>query len=238
MTSKYPSVAWRDPIIPHASLAILLKAGTIDSDHMRRCVLRHPRIAPPTEVPPWRALWSWTDLPRTQYVEVVKRLRLQLAERTIVHPGELLHVIGEVLELRAFDDDLLDGEDARTYFGVYLDEVVDKGTLEPRVDLFSQLAGSHAGLTYKQEESPEFADLRNLVGEAVQKVQDARMQDRAPDLMEELREDRRNARKLGNHGQLKGSLQDIPILHHTDAKEFAQLFLDNSSRRRPSWTRS
>ena len=231
LLATYPMVPWKDPIIPHEHVATLLKAGTIATEEVSQRVQSHPEIAAPQSVAPWRALWDWTSLTRAQYVQFRERLAEQLASRSILHPGELLHAIGEVLRLRKFGDDLIDGADPNMYFRQYVDEVVADRQLQPLTELFGLGSGSHAGLVYPENDTPEFQALRNLVRDGVGKVREAELADMLPAFLADLRSDQRAALRLNNYGEKEGNLQGVPFLHFCDPKEFAELFVDGSAPR-------
>ncbi|MBZ9673909.1 P-loop NTPase fold protein [Mesorhizobium sp. ES1-3] len=231
LLASYPMVSWKDPIIPHEHMATLLKAGTIAIEELINRVQSHPAVAPPQSLAPWRALWDWTSLTRAQYVQFRDLLAGQLANRSILHPGELLHAIGEVLRLRKFGDDLINGADPDAYFRQYVDEVVADRRLQPLTELFGFSSGSHAGLVYPENDTPEFQALRDLVRGGVGRVRDAKLADILPAFLADLRVDQRAALRLNNYGEKEGNLQGVPFLQLCNPKEFAELLVDGSAPR-------
>ncbi|PZO78069.1 MAG: hypothetical protein DI629_12880 [Mesorhizobium amorphae] len=231
LLATYPMVAWSDPIIPHEHVATLLKAGTIETEEVIKRVQAHPAVAPMQKVAPWRALWNWTALTRTQYVHYRNILVGQLSDRSIIHPGELLHVIGEVLSFRKFGDDLIQGADPTEYFSDYINDLVENRQLLSIPAIFGFGSGSHAALVYQENDTPEFQKIKNLVRDGVSKVREVQLAEMLPAFLAELRLDQNVALRLNNYGEQEGNLQGVPFLQLCDPKEFAELLIDGSAPR-------
>lgn len=227
LLKTYPMVSWKDPVVPHRHLATLLKTGTIAKEALKRRVEKHPTIAPQQDIAPWRALWSWSALTSTEYTHYRNLLAEQLRDRQVLHPGELLHAIGEVLVFSDFGDDLLDGADPELFFKEYIDDVVTDRTLQPLTELFDASSGSHFGLVYMNHDTPVFKTIKGLVRDGVRRIRDVNLSATLPQFLEQLRSDQSTALRLNNYGEKKGNLQGVPFLHHSNPEEFASLLVED-----------
>ncbi|MCB4458536.1 P-loop NTPase fold protein [Leisingera sp. McT4-56] len=231
LKSTYPMVRWEDPVVHPEHIAVLMKSGTVSTAEVVKHVRSHPLIAPRNHIPAWRRLWNWSALTRSDYTAARAELINQLSNHTICHPGELLHVIGVVIRLREFGDDLLDGAELIDFFKAYLQQVVDARTLIPDMTTFGLSSGSYHGLMYLAKDELEFCTIRDNVREAVEQARDVEMRDLAPRLMAEISADQMNALKICNYGGKGEGFQNVPFLHHIDPGEFASLLVDEGAPR-------
>jgi hypothetical protein len=131
LTNKYPSVCWRNPIITPGILGCLITGGVLPLQEINDGLAVHPLIVGAKKVPAWLALWNWMQLNATDYAALRAALLDQLASRSIMHPGEILHVVGAIIWLDEFGDQLV--PDIETYFLAYIDELLKSGTLVPAI---------------------------------------------------------------------------------------------------------
>jgi hypothetical protein len=79
----------------------------------------------------------------------------RLTDRSIAHPGEILHVVGTLISLGESGDKVV--ADIETFFLTYIDELRDGGTLKPEMDVFDIF--HHTGWAshgYQNYEHPTF----------------------------------------------------------------------------------
>ena len=74
LVETYSDVDWQDAVVAPAALAKLFKTGIVDVDVVNEHLARHPLVVGYTQIPAWRRLWRWDDLPRSQYLEAREKL--------------------------------------------------------------------------------------------------------------------------------------------------------------------
>lgn len=107
LSTRYPDVQWTDPIVSPKHLADLFFTGNIDVSEINQGLARHPEVVGYAQTPAWRLLWSWSQLPKSEYAKARAELVRELAERKVTHPGAILHSAGVVITLREYGDPLL-----------------------------------------------------------------------------------------------------------------------------------
>ena len=226
LETTYPEVRWDDPIVPPQALAELFEAGIIDVSAINAHLQQHPLVVGYAETPAWRQLWSWTDLPRSQYLEARSTLVHQLNNRELTHPGIILHAAGTVLGAASFGDHMLgEAEDVVAFFKRYADEVAAAGRLEPDRSVFGTMGGSYAGLGFGSRDSSEFREISKAVHEATNASFAKQMQDVASTFMDRLNKDGSAYSALHEYGVDEGKYRDAPFLHHIDPKRFAEVVI-------------
>ncbi len=225
LRQRYEHVAFEDPIVRPDHLADLFTSGTVDIAAVNEHIVQHPAVVGHAEVPAWRFMWSWYDHPQTDYQVARARFTEDLALRRITHPGQILHAAGTSMRLLKYGDDLLGGKPVLDYFSEYLDDLEVAEALEAAPDLFGFSAGSYAGLTYNEADTPEFAPIRQLVAAASQRALERDMKTSAPELLNRLRSDPEDGQMLHKWGIGDGNYGGVAILHNIAVADFADLVL-------------
>jgi hypothetical protein len=225
---RYELVSWSDPVVPPESLAELFASGSFSIAAVNEHLSRHPSVVGYAEAPAWRLMWNWHDLPETNYRRARDTVERQLKAREIVHPGQILHIAGTCLRLRAYGDDLLGGQAVEAYFCDYLADLETSGALEAAPELFGLMGGSYAGLGYNEHDTPDFKKVHALVKAASARALDRRMRSEAPDLLARLRSDPSNVSMLHEWGLRERKYGGIAILNHVVVTDFADLAIVDS----------
>lgn len=228
--SRYTDVKWIDPIISPANLSELYRSGLIDVDNINNALSQHPAIVGNTETPPWRLLWSWTDLPRTDYLKARNKLAVQLSKHEITHPGIILHAAGSILLLEKFEDKLL-GEniDVVKFFENYLNTLLKNGLLIPDRKTFGYLSGAYASLTYASNDTEEFRKIHKLVKSATDIACAKEMESISASFIKRLASDSDSYIALYEYGFDNGNYADVAFLHNLDIAEFSRILIIDSS---------
>jgi hypothetical protein len=225
LVSRYPSVNWDDPIVPPATLADLFESGIVDTKTINDHLSIHPLIVGYLSTTAWRLLWEWASIPRKRYDEAVTRLLAELAEKTLTHPGIILHVAGEIISI-AQAGQFLVGNDIVDYFRAYIDELLTGGTLEAARDVFGIHAGAYASLGYRSEDTSEFKEIREMLKRATDMAFSKSMQSQAGKLLDQLKTDPATFSKLFERGD--GNFGDAAILHFIKVEDFADIAFSDS----------
>ncbi|MBB4097456.1 P-loop NTPase fold protein [Sphingomonas kyeonggiensis] len=225
--SRYPLVSWGDPVVPPELLAELFASGTVDLVSVDAHLNQHPLVVGREQVPAWRAMWSWYDMGETEYRKVRDLYAKQLADRELIHPGQLLHAVGSSLRLLGYGDDLLGGVAPKDFFTAYLDDVEKADTLIAATNLFGFGSDGYAGLIYNESDSAAFQEIRGLVAAAVGRALDRQTKREAPVLVDRLKADPEGGAMLYEWGPEEGNYGGIAILHHVAIGEIADLLLQD-----------
>ncbi|WP_342643920.1 P-loop NTPase fold protein [Rhodoligotrophos ferricapiens] len=230
LEARYPEVQWDDPIVPPAALAALFETGIVAADAINAHLSQHPLVVGYAQAPAWRQLWSWTDLPRSQYLEAREELVRQLATRELTHPGVILHAAGIVIGAMAFGDHMLGRDkDVVAYFGRYVQDLQKSGKLEPDRGLFTPMGGSYGGLGYGSKDTSEFRAIYKTVRAATNLSFADRMKEIAGTFIERINKDREAYSSLHKYGVEEGNYADSPFLHYVDPDAFARVIIRDSS---------
>lgn len=233
LTERYPLVNWQDPVVPPTFLAELFASGTVRATELNAHLLRHPLVVGLAATPAWRAMWGVSDLKAADYAKVRAELVKQLNERSIVHPGELLHVVGSTLRLRQYGDDLLGGTEPATYFQAYIDDLGRADKLIAYPGLLDYGAESFDGLGYPARETTEFRSILDSLRTAESTALARKMTREAPALLERLRQNPEEYAALYEVGPGAHNYGSLPILHNIAVGDFADLLLVDHTLNRP-----
>ncbi|MBF0675514.1 P-loop NTPase fold protein [Pseudomonas sp.] len=227
---KYTDVKWVDPIIAPAQLANLYKAGLIDAESINNALSEHPAVVGHAVIPPWRLLWSWADLPRTDYLKARRKLLVQLCNYEINHPGMILHVAGTILLLKRFGDALLGDEvDVIEFFDGYLKELLKIGSLTPDLTTFGFLSTAYAGLGYASHDTEDFKEIYTLVKEATELMCANKMKEISAHYIQRLASNSDAYSSLYEYGMQEDNYAEVAFLHYLDATDFARLLIVDSA---------
>jgi hypothetical protein len=225
LRESYVHVSWNDPIIHPRHMAELFASGSVDVEAIEKHLLAHPAIVGPEKLPAWRRLWGWFDLGHAEYQSARDELANELQGRKLTHPGEILHAAGITIRLRRFGDDLLGAQAPLAYFRNYLRDVEAQGTLQPAIGLFGPMGKSFGGLVYNDHDNPTFAKVEEMIEKANLRAQDRQMSQEAGILVSRLRSAPRDSAPLIEWDRDAGHFGALPILHHVQISDFADLLL-------------
>ncbi len=229
LEATYAEVAWEDPIVPPAALATLFATGIVDVVTINAHLAQHPLVVGYAESPAWRQMWSWTDLPRAQYLKAREELVGQLDKRELTHPGVILHAAGIVIGAASFGDHMLGrGQDVVGYFLRYAEDLHAAGRLEPDRSIFGPMGGSYGSLGYGSKDSPEFRDIYRAVREVTNLSFTDRMKQIAQTFMDRINEEPEAYTSLHKYGVDEGNYGDAPFLHYIDPNIFARVVIRDS----------
>lgn len=229
LKSRYPEVKWTDPIVSPEYLSELFFTGKIDADKINESLARHPEVAGHADIPAWRLLWDWTRLPKSEYGKAKTAFLNQLNERSLVHPGLILHAAGIIISLHQFGDQVL-GEDCRVeqYFSDYVSCLLKLNTLQADTGAFGLGQTGAFGLGYSSSDTPEFQAIFNMMKKASDEVLRRKMQAVAEGYVERLAASPDNYSSLYEYGVQDGNYAATPFLQFIDVKEFAKLLIIDS----------
>ncbi|MER2906825.1 P-loop NTPase fold protein [Morganella morganii] len=229
LKSRYPEVKWTDPIVSPEHLSELFFTGKIDADKINESLARHPEVAGHVDIPAWRLLWDWTRLSKSEYGKAKTALLSQLNERSMVHPGLILHTAGIIISLRQFGDPVLEEDcSAEQYFSDYVSCLLNLNTLQAGTSAFGVGGTGAFGLGYSSSDTPEFQAIFNMMKMASDEVCRRQMQAVAGGYVERLAASTDNYSSLYEYGVQDGNYAATPFLQFIDVKEFAKLLIIES----------
>lgn len=170
-------------------------------------------------------MWNWYDHSQSDYLAARARFADDLAERRIIHPGQILHAAGSLIRLKKYGEDLLGGRTVLNYFSEYLLDLEKAQTLTPAPGLFGPAAGSYGALGYNEADTPEFARILKLVMSAAQKALARTMRLEASTLLKRLQDDPEDGQMLHEWGLPNGNYGGVAILQNIAVADFADLAL-------------
>jgi hypothetical protein len=214
LRAKYRLVSWRDPVVSPEMLAELFGSGTIEIDKLNQYLLSHPRVVGLAKVPAWRAMWSWYDMGLSEYQPVRDALADELANRMLIHPGEILHAAGTSIRLQGYHDNILGGVTPKLFFKAYLADLEKADRLLAAPQIFESGPGGYSGLIYNEHDNRAFIEIHELVRAATMSALSRRTQREAQDLLERLKDDPDNSSTLREWGFEEKKYAGIPILHN------------------------
>jgi hypothetical protein len=225
LRKTYGAVSWNDPVIHPRHLAELFASGSINVTEINDHIKGHPAIAGPGQLPAWRRLWGWFDLPQADYMTARTEFAAQLEAREFTHPGEILHAAGITIRLQRFGDDLLGGRKPLDYFTSYVSEIEQAGSLQSGTSVFGPMARSYAGLAYNDHDSPIFAGVEKMVEKAATRALDRQMASEVGTVMSRLQANPRHAGLLYEWDRDAGYYGEFALLHHVPVSSFADVVL-------------
>jgi hypothetical protein len=226
LTSKYPSISWQNPIISPGILGRLITGGVLPLQEINNGLAVHPLIVGAKEVPAWLSLWNWMQLNATDYAASRGALLDQLASHSIVHPGEILHVVGTIIRLDEFGDKLV--PDIETYFLAYIDELLNGGTLVQEQAVFDTFySDGWASHGYQENDHPTFKEVLAHLQEAVRSAHRRDMVEEAKKLLQRLHTPG-SERDLYEFDRKSGRFGGVALLQNISIADFADILVKDS----------
>lgn len=226
LISKYPNVAWESPIISPGILGQLITGGVLPLQEINEGLAVHRLIVGAAKVPAWLALWRWIDLNANEYSMVRKVVLEQLSKRSIVRPGEILHLVGTMIWIEEFGDRIVGN--VGPYFIAYINNLLRDGKLEPEMSVFdaSNFEG-WASIGYQKSEHPTFQRVQAHLKNAVESAHKQLMVESAKQLLVRLSAPGfENA--LYEFDRKRGEYGGVALLHHLSPVEFADLLVKDN----------
>lgn len=229
LKNKYTDVKWIDPIIAPTYLADIYQSGLISIEAINNALSQHPVIVGYAQAPAWRQLWSWTDLPKEQYVAAKSQILAQLSNHELTIPGIILHVAGSILTLKQFDDRVLGSRvNIVTYFKNYLEELLQEKVLSPDSKAFGHGGLGYGGLGFGAHDSEEFKSIYKLVEHATKLACAQKMKEISQTYTQRLKSDSDAYDSLHEYGFENENYAGIAFLHNVNTAEFAKLLIIDS----------
>lgn len=223
--NRYTDVAWDDPVVPVQTLVELVDEGVIDCEALETAVAEHPLIAGKTEAPPWRTLVWWRNLTQTEYAEARQRVLEMLVSGAVVHPGQILHLLGVAISLARAGDPLVEGNSVR-YFRSYIKARLDDGTLisEPGMSLTRHdLGDTWGGIMYDNAADRAFARVRRGLAAALKAALNRTTAHEAPRVLKAFQDG--NYAFLSPHDEETDGFRQSPLLHQLPIDAVADLII-------------
>ncbi|WP_397452103.1 P-loop NTPase fold protein [Pseudomonas sp. NA-150] len=229
LSNRYPEVNWADPIVSPKHLAELYSAGVINVEEINKGLGEHPAVVGHANIPAWRLLWNWNQLPKTEYIKAKKELQAQLADHKLIHPGLILHVAGIAISLREYGDQILgEGVEPEAYFNEYVATLVEQNALTSNRGPFGFDSMAALGLGYSSANSPEFKAIYEIVKQAADGVERRQMKTVACSYVARLESNPDSYSSLYEFGVQEKKYGNAPFLHHIDVADFSRLLIVDS----------
>jgi hypothetical protein len=222
--SKYPLVNWDAPLISAVILGNLITTGVLPLSEIDAGLVVHPLIVGTALVPIWLSLWNWPRATKIEYETARAAILDQLTKRSVVHPGEILHVIGCLIALSEMDDNLVPNIDA--YFRDYIDTLAKAGTLIPEIAVFEgpPIYSGWAHCGYHNHDDPTFKGLRIHLLHAVKALLQQQTIDEAKSLLASLSTPG-SERALYEVDRADGKFGTVALLHNIAVGDFADVLV-------------
>ncbi len=222
---RYADVTWDDPVVPVQTLIELVDEGVIDRVALETAVAEHPLIAGQAEAPPWRTLVWWRNLTQTEYADTRRRVLGELGSGAVVHPGQILHLLGVALSLARAGDPLVSGDPVR-YFRSYIKARLDDGTLisEPGMSLTRHdLGDTWGGIMYDNAADPAFARVRRGMAASLKAALDRKTAREAPRVLKAFQNG--NYAFLSPYDDETDGFRQSSLLHQLPVDAIADLII-------------
>lgn len=225
LMSTYSEVEFKDPIVAWSDIAAIFENGYIDVSGINGWLANHVAIAGPQELPAWRLLWNWSELPRSNYADVRSRFIDELNDRAYLDIGDVLHAAGIAVELGAYGDNLF-GEVATTsFFEAYIADLQEAGTLEVARFSADISTTGYLGLTFTAKDHPTFREIRVIADAAVAEIMRRQAQDFGETFLARVAADPKSLVDLLRHGPSSLSGAELSYLRYVEIDGFVALLL-------------
>ncbi len=223
---RYPGVLSNDSILNYQTWARILVDGAINRAEIQAELSQHPLLAAASE-PSWRVLWVGHGTEQ-EIDAAIESLEKDFLSRSYSKVGELFHVFGIRLWLARIGaippktvEDIV--EEAK----LYIDDLLAEERL-PRLDADETPIefGAWSGLYFKEQESPEFGEIRKYVEERQEVASEAFRKNDSQRVADMMTSNADLFYLRLCHTNSKGNLYArTPILHFLDPKTFAEAVL-------------
>ena len=229
--SRYKSVDLSSPLLNDTVLIETLIEGRFDTDHIRASMNASHYFLEKHEAPPWQIVGSFDKLDDADVDRALKRMEEQFAKREITESGEFLHVVS--LKMMMASRGLTKESVREVADGAknYLDDLLKEGRLPPRPAgwmWYDSFDGSYAGVGYwvADDYKAEFQEVFEHLVDARSAALEKQFPELVPALLEVVREDgQKFFEKVCHTRNGMMEYEDIPILAHIAAKDFAEAWL-------------
>jgi signal recognition particle receptor subunit beta len=229
LSNRYPGIKWTDPIVSPKHLAELYSAGIINIEEINEGIGQHPEVVGPANIPAWRYMWNWVQLPKAEYLAARADLLSELVEHKIVHPGVILHVAGISLSVSEYGDQILgEGIEPETYFKEYVSTLLERNILASNKKAYGFDGMGAFGLGYPSSNSPEFRTIYLTVKQATEDVERRHLKEVAEGYVSRLASNPDSYSSLFEYGVHDENYGGAAFLHHIDVDEFARLLIVDS----------
>lgn len=173
--------------------------------------------------PSWRRLWFSYERSMAQTDEAIEQLTDELFERLYTNRGHILHAAGLAIKHdKVGDTRLTNGSEVVSFFKRYIDDLVDKGSLEVNdMAPFPFQYDSAEGLGYTSKNSPEFKEIYQYLSDKQTEVEKIALEKRAQEIINEA--EAGNLDALFKLNVMNDDLSRRPVLLGVDVERMASL---------------
>lgn len=129
---RYSTINLESQILDDQVLADVLENGVFDKEKIVASVSRSSHFVEPGDVPAWKLVASFDELPDEVFQMALEKMETQFANREITSSGEMLHIFA--LRLMMAEEGILESdlESTRDECLSYIDDLFSSSRLPPR----------------------------------------------------------------------------------------------------------
>lgn len=223
LMNRYPMVDWRSPLVPARLLGKLALSGILSLTEINQILAQHPLIAGWSEAPLWRLFYDWMHISASAYVAARGRVVDAFVAHEVIHPGEILHLAGELLAVEKCGDALF--ANTESAITSYISDLVACDVLIPDVAVFERMsADSWGSCGYQEQDNPAFKAIRRHLRHAVKKADRRVLANEAKSLLDRLRWGF-TFESLHETGRANGGYGGVPIMQFIPVADFADVLI-------------
>ncbi|OAZ14874.1 P-loop NTPase fold protein [Thalassospira indica] len=226
---KHENFDFRNPILPYAIIADILVRGQFDYEKLNSHLLVHPSVVEKKAVPIWRRLWSFYNLDRKEYEELVQETLSSFINKDIRFPGPLLLAAGSIIEIEEMGGNVTSPyQSVVKFFENYVRKLLEDGEFQYCDETFGIGGGTgFAGLAFRRAESDSFKAIYTLVRSANSDALRQRMSEFAQSYVDELLRNEDKYEVLHECDFANKKYGNIAFLQFIDPKVFAHSIVEN-----------
>lgn len=236
---RYPQVNLLSNLLPDRVLIEMLIEGRYDAKNIQKSLNGSPYFTDSPTSPPWQIINNFQSYPDKTVNSAIENMQEQFAQRSVVAPGEMLHIFALLLTLA--DEGVIDGDikSIACKCHRYVDEIFELETA-PLFDDFWAIEGIDSNSLYGLDHSMP-VHCTDLFQELVKYLKDVRKKSlikKLPEFgksllaqMNTTPDKFRNRVNLTNNGDNR--FAKIPVLAAIPAEDFVDTWLQVPTERWP-----
>ncbi|WP_417813950.1 P-loop NTPase fold protein [Thalassospira alkalitolerans] len=165
---KHDNFDYINPILPHEIISDILENGQFDCEKLNSHLLVHPSVVEKKAVPIWRRLWSFYNLDRKEYEELIQETLSSFINKEIRSPGPLLLAAGSIIEIEEMGGNVTSPyQSVIKFFENHVRKLLEDREFQYCDETFGIGGGTgFAGLGFRSENSDSFIAIYALVRSA------------------------------------------------------------------------
>ncbi len=230
---KYEDIDILESYLSDELLVDMLINGHFDKERLNVFLKHSPRLLPPADLQPWQKVLGFDEFDDAVVEEGRVALLKQIADRSEVGLGEMLHMFSMLLLMSSYGEIDESLEEVEVKCRQYMDELSRDEKIQPRDRVFhwkssNPFSGSSHGYIYWVPTGCEdiFSRLKNDLMEKSEAALQVELQKEAPALLNLVRDDPLVfLRKVSSSSVGEGEYAYFAILHNIQPKQFVDAWL-------------